>query len=360
MDGQLFEVDEATHEHSELARLDHGQVLCLCQRQDGSVVLGAGDPGKLYVLRDWCSTKGTMVSEVLDARLVSKWGAMTWHADTPAGTRVSVAVRSGNVAEPDDTWSDWSAEQTDPHQAAIAAPPARFLQYRLAMTTARHSSVTPTVRGVILRYMNRNLAPEVTKVEVPDLNAVNLDNPKKLKIKWAAVDPNEDELTYTVFVRKEGWSAWVKLDEDLDKTELEWDTTTTPSGTYQVKLVASDRRDNADKEAMAAERVSVPFVVCHTAPTVELKVAGMDGGKVAIEATAMSPLVRLTSAAYAVNGKKWISTFPADGLFDSKSKTFQIKTETLRPGTYVLVLRVKDASGNLGSNDVVFTVQPRK
>jgi hypothetical protein len=360
MEGQLFEVDEANHERSELARLDHGQILCMCQRKDGSVVLGTGDPGKLYVLRDWYSTKGTVVSEVLDAKLISKWGTLTWQADAPEGTQVSVAVRSGNVAEPDDTWSEWSAEQTDPNQAAMAAPVARFLQYRVTLSTEKNSSVTPTVRGVILRYMTTNLAPEVTKVEVPDLNAVNVDNPKKLKIKWTALDPNEDELTYSVYVRKESWSGWVKLEDDLDKTEYEWDTTTTPSGNYQVKIVASDRKDNADKEALQAERVSVPFVVCHSAPSVDLKVVGMDGDQAVIEAKAGSPLVRLTSASFAVNGKKWINTFPTDGLFDSKSKTFQIKTESLRPGTYVLVLRVKDASGNTGSNDVVFTVQPRK
>jgi hypothetical protein len=271
-----------------------------------------------------------------------------------------VAVRSGNVAEPDDTWSEWSEEQSDPHQAVIAAPSARFLQYRVTMSTEKHSTVTPTVRGVILRYMTTNLAPEVTKVEVPDLNAVNLDNPKKLKVKWSATDPNEDELSYSVYIRKEGWSGWVKLEEDLEKTEFEWDTTTTPSGTYQVKVVATDRRDNADKDALKAERVSVPFVVCHTAPTVELKVKGMEGDQAVIEAKASSPLVRLTSASFAVNGKKWANAFPDDGLFDGKSKTLQLKTESLRPGTYVLVLRVKDASGNMGSSDVVFTVQPKK
>ena len=73
-----------------------------------------------------------------------------------------------------------------------------------------------------------------------------------------------------------------------------------------------------------------------------------------------SPLVRLTSASYAINGKKWINTFPADGLFDGPNKTFRVKTEGLRPGTYMLVLRVKDASGNMGASDVVFTVQPKK
>src|SRR5262249_30620713 len=47
MDGQLFEVDEASRERSEIARLDHGQILCMLRRRDGSIVLGTGDPGKL-------------------------------------------------------------------------------------------------------------------------------------------------------------------------------------------------------------------------------------------------------------------------------------------------------------------------
>ena len=111
---------------------------------------------------------------------------------------------------------------------------------------------------------------------------------------------------------------------------------------------------------MSAERVSGSFIVAHTPPTVSLKVARMDGDQAVVEATASDPFVRLTSASFAVNGKKWVNVFPADGLFDSKSEKFQFKTEALRPGTYVLVLRVKDAAGNTGSSDVVFTVQAKK
>ena len=69
----------------------------------------------------------------------------------------------------------------------------------------------------------------------------------------------------------------MQLEDDLDKTEYEWDTTTTPSGIYQVKVVASDRKDNPAEEALTGERISVPFVVCHTPPAVTVKVAGMDG-----------------------------------------------------------------------------------
>ena len=358
MDGQLFEVDEATRERSEIARLDHGQVLCMARRADGSVVLGTGDPGKLYILEDGYAASGSVLSEVHDAKIISKWGSLRWQASLPKGTKLTVAVRSGNVSEPDETWSDWSAEQADGHSAAIQAPPARFLQYRISLAT-EDPAQTPALRGIALRYATTNQAPELTKLEVPNLDAVDLENPKKLKFKWAAQDPNEDTLTYHLYVRKDGWKNWVLLEDDLEKTEFEWDTTTTPSGVYRLKVVASDRKDNPAKEALESERVSDPFVVSHSPPAVKLTVAGMEGGRAILEAKATSPLVRLTGAAFSVNGKKWVNVFPADGLFDSKSETFKFKTDELKPGTYVVVLRVKDAAGNTGSGDVVFSVEAR-
>jgi hypothetical protein len=126
-----------------------------------------------------------------------------------------------------------------------------------------------------------------------------------------------------------------------------------------VKVVASDRKDNSAEEALTGERVSAPFVVSHTPPAVTVKVTGIDDEQAVVEATATDPLVRLASAAFAVNGKKWVNVFPADGLFDRKTETFKFKTEALKPGTYVLVLKVRDAAGNTGSGDVVFTVEAR-
>jgi hypothetical protein len=358
MEGQLFEVDERSKERSEVARLDHGQIHCLCRRHDGSIVLGTGDPGKLYVLQDRYAAHGTIISEALDAKLISRWGSLRWKADAPPGTRVTVALRSGNTAEPDDTWSDWSAEQTDPQQAVITAPTARFLQYRITLAT-EDPAVSPTVHGIVLRYMTTNQAPEVTQIQVPDLDAVNLENPKKLHFKWTATDPNEDELTYHLYVRKDGWKNWVQLAEDLERTEYDWDTTTTPSGMYQLMVVASDRKDNPAEEALTGKRTSSRFAVAHTPPEVKLATAGMDGDQAIIEATASDPLVRLTAASFSVNGKKWTNVFPVDGLFDSKTEKFHFKTDKLKPGTYVIVLRVHDAAGNTGSGDVVFTVQKK-
>src|SRR5262249_19100284 len=166
-------------------------------------------------------------------------------------------------------------------------------------------------------------------------------------------------LTYALYVRKEGWKNWVQLEDNLEKREYEWDTTTTPTGIYQLKVVASDRKDNPAEEALTGERVSGPFAVTHTPPTVTVKVVGLDGDQAVVEATATDPLVRLTAASFSVNGKKWVNVFPTDGLFDSKTEQFRFKTDALKPGTYVVVLKVRDAAGNTGSGDVVFTVQAR-
>src|SRR5205085_8454236 len=125
---------------------------------------------------------------------------------------------------------------------------------------------------------------------------------------------------------------------------------------YQIKLVASDRKDNAPEETLTAERISAPVPVAHAAPTVTLRVTGFDGGQAVLDASAADPLVRLTEASFAVNGKRWANIFPVDGLFDSKTESFRFKTEALQPGSYVLMLRVKNAAGNVGSNDVLFTV----
>ncbi len=359
MDGQLFEVEEASRERSEIARLDHGQILCMLKRRDGSIVLGTGDPGKLYVLQDKYAARGTVVSEVLDAKLISKWGALRWTADVPSGTALSVAVRSGNVAEPDDTWSDWSAEQAQARQAVVTAPTARFLQYRVTLTSS-NPDVTPALHDLTIRYMTANQAPEVTSLEVPNLDAANQDNPKKIRLKWNATDANEDELTYNLYVKKDGWTDWVLLEENLERKDYDWDTTTTPSGVYHVKVVASDRKDNSDEDALTGEKIAGPFLVAHEPPKVTVNVTGIEGDHAIIEATASSPLVRIASASFSLNGKKWVNIFPTDGLFDSKSETFKFKTESLKPGAYVLVLRVRDAAANTGTADVVFNVQPKR
>ncbi|MBI2805461.1 MAG: hypothetical protein HYX68_10835 [Planctomycetes bacterium] len=352
MNGQLFEVNESTKEKTEIARLNVGQIHCLLQRKDGALILGTGDPGKLFILENHFAATGNVISEVLDTKIQSRWGAMSWKANAPTRTTVTVAVRSGNVADPDDTWSAWSVEESSPAQAKARAPLGRYLQFRVTLTS-ENPKATPEFRHFALRYQTVNQAPELTNLEVPDLETKDLENAKKLKIRWTATDPNDDDLTFDIYCKKAGWKDWVLLEENYDKKDYDWDTTAIPSGLYQIKIVATDRKDNSAQDAFSVERISAVVPVTHLAPNVTVKFVGFEDGKAIVEASATDPYVRLTEASFAVDGKRWTNVFPTDGLFDGKSETFRFRTDALRPGTHVLVLRVRNAAGTFGSADVV-------
>ena len=216
----------------------------------------------------------------------------------------------------------------------------------------RESEDDAGIQPVLLALSNDQSSPEITSLEVPDLQTKDIDNAKKLKIRWNATDPNDDELTYNIYCKKEGWKDWVLLEENQEKNLYDWDTTGMPSGLYQIKIVASDRKDNAAEDALSAERISAPVPVTHLPPNVTVKLVGIENGAAIIEASASDGYVRLTEASFAVDGKRWINVFPTDGLFDSKTETFRFKTDALRPGTHVLVVRVQ-RRGNVGSGDLV-------
>ena len=174
---------------------------------------------------------GILVSEVHDTKLVSRFGSLSWHADLPPGTSVSFETRTGNVGEPDETWSAWSASQSDPSPATVASPPARFIQYRAKLSTTDPRR-TPELRSVSLSYRTSNLSPEITRLEVPDLSAADgAARQTRLNLRWEATDPNDDDLSFTLKVRKEGWPEWIGLiDEPITEKTFAWDTTAFPSG----------------------------------------------------------------------------------------------------------------------------------
>lgn len=357
--GQIVEVDEATRVRREIARVD-GQVYRLVPGRDGRVLIALSDPGRVVEMRDQFESKGTVVGEVIDARLASRWGALTWQADTPPGTRLTLAVRGGNVSEPDETWTPWSVEMTDPTAAIASLPPLRFLQIRVTLSTT-NPAVTPALHYLTARYATVNQPPEVTSLETPTTESIATSkDPKKIRFKWNATDANEDDLVFDLYVRKSTWEEWVRIEEGFSKNDYEWDTTTMPSGVYRFKVVASDRPDNSDGSALQGARVSDPVIVAHDLPTIKLTAVPQADGRIQIEATAACTTGRLFAAAYSIDGARWNSLQPEDGLFDSRQETFKFQTDRLPPGAHVLVLRVRDASGNWGMADALVTIGDKK
>jgi hypothetical protein len=90
------------------------------------------------LLADWVRiasypSTGTFTSAVFIAGRTATWGVASWTATTPTGTTITVQTRSGNTATPDGTWSAWAAVANG---AAVASPAARYLQYRVILTTS--------------------------------------------------------------------------------------------------------------------------------------------------------------------------------------------------------------------------------
>lgn len=349
-DGQIFEISDEGRETATIARLDHGQVLSLLLRSNGDLLIGAGDPGAVFTLGTGHATSGTFTSDVHDSKLISRFGVLEFHGDRPEGTRLAVQVRTGNVGEPDETWSDWTKAQADP-SARLDADPARFIQYRVNLATEKPSA-TPEVRSIAIRYQTLNLAPEISKLDVPDVAAGDgATRQSQFTLRWDASDPNGDDLTYELHVRKEGWPDWIRLGGDRPLTEksYSWDTTALPPGTYRVRVTASDRLSNLPDETLTRRFESEPFLVDHESPKVVLQQAKGDTVKVVLT----DRLTRLVKASYALDGGEWVPIFPIDGLFDSREETLEIRLPRLEPGAHVLMVRTTDAAGNTASSDAV-------
>jgi hypothetical protein len=352
-DGQLYEVRELGAESTALAKLDTGQILSLLAEPDGAILLGTGDPGSVFTLSPGFVAKGELVSEVFDAKLLSRFGALTWRADVPAGSALGVEVRTGNVGEPDETWSGWSAAQTDPQASRAESPPGRFVQYKVVLTT-KDPARTPELSSVALSYRSSNLAPEINRLDVPDVSAADgTAKQARLNIRWDVSDPNDDELQYTLQVRKDGWPGWISLTESsISEKSYAWDTTAFPSGHYRLKLTATDRPSNSPDDAATRERESTSFVVDHEAPQVTIT----PREKKAVVALA-DGLTRLTRADFALDGGPWTPLFPDDGLFDSPREQITLALPDLKPGVHLLMVRASDAAGNVGSGDTLVVVR---
>ena len=174
-DGQLFEVRDRGAETPPLAKLDTGQVLSLLAEPDGGILLGTGDPGSVVRLSSGFVPQGELVSEVFDTKLLSRFGALSWRADVPAGTSLTVQVQDrqrgrarrhlvGLVGRPD-----------RPLASRAESPPGRFVQYKARLATKDPAHIRRSSRASPSTYRSSNLPPEINRLDVPDVSACGRD-----------------------------------------------------------------------------------------------------------------------------------------------------------------------------------------
>jgi hypothetical protein len=117
------------------------------------MVIRDNTTGGAEVSVDWMrlspyASSGTFTSRVFDGGTSVHWNQASWNAAIPAGTTLTVSVRTGNTATPDGTWSAFAPVASS--GAALDAD-ARYAQYRLALGQTSPAA-TPSVSDVSLRY----------------------------------------------------------------------------------------------------------------------------------------------------------------------------------------------------------------
>jgi hypothetical protein len=94
------------------------------------------------------STPATFTSRVLDAGSTVNWLTGTWTSVLPAGTAVSISVRSGNTPVPDATWTAFLPLTSS---GTTIGGSSRYIQYQALLTTT-NTGQTPALNDVTITY----------------------------------------------------------------------------------------------------------------------------------------------------------------------------------------------------------------
>lgn len=327
-----------------VADLEERQATSMCLADNGDVLATASDGAAVYALQQKPAKQARWVSEVLDAEQVARYGSFALRGDG----KLELRVRTGPTREVDDRWTTWTsvklAAENDELRGSADIPNRRYLQ--LEVTLADDAAA---LRGITAFYAPENLAPLIESVEInqPTFTQKDDDESKpEIEIAWTVKDADEDELLYDVRVRRSGEDEWVKLNQDgpLSAKKIVVDLDTLADGIYEAEVRASDEPNNGAGAAASDVLISEPFVIDRTRPTLE-SVSAANGR---ITGVAKDRGSYVHDVAFAIDGGDFRTASPSDGLFDSSSEKFELVLPAdLGPGTHRVVVRARDARGNL-------------
>ena len=365
------------------------QVTSLLADRDGRMLFATSNPGNLFRLSATRADRGTYTSDVRDAQASAAWGAIRWAALVPDGATLEIATRSGNTETPDETWSDWSQAYTDATGSPIVSPRARYLQWRVELAAGRGGA--PELTSVTAAYLPRNARPRVTAITIhppgtvfqrpfptgdPEIAGFDGDTPERriaaqnqsgrgattngpalgrrayekglLSFVWRAEDDNQDELHYDIQYRREGETAWKPLKRGMTDSILVWDTTSVPNGRYTIQVVASDLPSNSPDTALTASMESATFEIDNMPPAVTVTAVRRDGNRTVIAFDVTDADSAVQKAEYSLDGDRWQTIYPRDGIADSRAEQFELvlEGETAAVG---VIIRATDSLNNVTS-----------
>jgi hypothetical protein len=341
---QLHRID-SDGEVALVATLVEGQTTALT-RVDRSVFLATSNPPSTYRLGRSLTDPGIFVSRPIDALASTRWGAFRWKIqDAQPNRRIELYTRTGNSRDPDGTWSGWSPALTDPTRSRVVNPDGRYMQWRARFVPPVDAD--SRLFGINVHYQPYNRPPEIRDLTVKDEGNGFAEQATFL---WSARDPDGDSVGVRILYRARGGEEWqdaAALDAGTDKPrfewtdgELVWDTSAIDEGDYQIRAVASDQLSNDLGDAALVEvELSVPFVVDRSPPTYDLRTRGDR----IVGLTLSDRYSEIRRLELMRDGKPLYRLQPQDGVYDSRTETFEFESAEIPTGT---TLRGVDSAGN--------------
>jgi len=373
--GRIYEMKDG--EVALLAAVPEKQVVSISSI-NGETLITTTNSGAVYRMGATPSARAEFRSAAKDVERYSHFGHFRIEGNDVADGHLAIAFRSGNTRTPDATWSSWTTNVAGA-DGTISAPPGRYIQYRLTMPKP-----TPAVAvdQVTVAYVNRNVAPAIDAVVVQDpavvfisssypaspqvVEATNpdeygiftsLDSPRDKNeqgkkvyrkgfrtITWRAHDDNGDSLRYTLSFRRKGSDKWLRLRDSMEETQMNFDTSQLPDGTYELRLVATDGGDNPDGP-LSDSKEGVEFQIDNTPPAIAVTTQGDD-----VTIRLSDRLSTIGKVEYSADAQKWIRLTPTDGIADSPEETYRLKRNAIE-GKFVIV-RATDAFYNVATTSV--------
>ncbi len=380
--GTLYRIDSPSR-YTSLVALASNQITAL-MAHDGAILACTGNVGKVYQFGPEMETNGSIESDVFDAGAYSYWGRIEGNGDRNGGS-VSLQARSGNLDRPQKNWSPWTAPISAEEGGRLAAPPARFLQWK-ATLQASSSGASPHLDSVDAAYLPKNVAPRVTEIETTPANyryapPVLTLNPSALPsslslppigrknpsfspsdsdsgsasltfakgwvgARWNASDDNGDDLEYRIEIRGVKETEWKLLKDKLRERHYSFDSTAFADGDYRVRITVSDAPSNTAAEALSSSFESDVFTIDNTPPVISALSVTPAGGNLRVQWHAADALNTITKAEYSLDGGDWTRVDPVGRLSDSKAEDYDLTVPAPVGREHTIAVRVTDDNAN--------------
>jgi hypothetical protein len=171
--------------------------------------------------------------------------------------------------------------------------------------------------------------------------------------RWAANDPNGDELVFKIEIRGVQETEWKLVRDKVKERRLSWDSTAYADGWYLLRITASDGPDNPPGQELTGELVSAPFLIDNTAPEIRNLTASRSGGKAVVRWSARDAASLIQRAEYSVDGGEWMLALPTTRLSDSAEHDYALELPELAAGERTIAVRVTDDYDNQAVAKVV-------